>query len=295
MAKIWVNLINTVRREKLMAISNVFVLTMTFLVLGIFIYIVAMSQTALHFLEQQAQVTVFFKDDFQEESILGLKSSLERDPRISAVKYVSKAEAFKIFTEINKDEPILLESITPDILPASLEIKTKSISDLSALASELSKKDGVEEIRFFKDVVERFRFWSNVVYIVGFVLVAMFLVISYSVVLATLRTTINSKGVELEIMKLVGASDSYVKTPLIMQGVFFGVISALIAGFLMVLWGLVTRSLSLFRAGMSFGFLPGISVNPLVFSFILALTLLLSGALLGYIGSYYAVKKYLKY
>jgi cell division transport system permease protein len=196
---------------------------------------------------------------------------------------------------LNKDEPILLESITASILPASLEVKTKDLADLSTISGEVSGLDGVEEVRFFEDVVARFKFWSNVVYIVGFVLVAAFLVISYSVVISTLRTTIHSKGVELEIMKLVGASDKYVKMPLVYQGIFFGLISSFIASLFIILLGVLASKFGIFSTGITFGFLYGFYVSPLLFTIILSVSLILSGVLLGLVGSNTAVKRYLNY
>jgi cell division transport system permease protein len=294
-SKVWSNVYSNIQKEKFMSFSNILVMTLTFLVFGIFIYVISISQTALRYLEQQVQLSVFFKDDFKEDAILSLKQKLESDGRISEVKYVSKEDAFKIFSEINKDEPILLQSISPSILPASLEIKAHNISDLTPLSEELSKTDGVEEVRFFKDVVQKFKVWSSVVYIVGFSLVTLFLIISYSVILNTVRTTINSKGMELEIMKLVGASDKYVKNPLIYQGTLFGLISACIAGLILLGVGLYLNVANYFANGLAFGFLPTLYVKPFIFALSLFVVLLASGFLLGYLGSAKAVRKYLKY
>jgi cell division transport system permease protein len=293
--KEWTHLIQNLKREKLMSLSNMFVMTITFLLLGVFINVIVFTQTALKYLEQQAQVTVFFKDDFSEQYIMDFKAGLEKDSRIAAVSYISKEEALRIFKEINKDEPILLESISAGILPASLEVSAKNIASLKLLSEEFRQKDGVEEVRFFEDVIARFKMWSTVIYIVGFLLVVIFFVISYSVIIGTLRTTINSKGMELEIMKLVGASDSYVKNPLVYQGVFFGLVSSSIAALIMLIVGIVLTALGVFSQGVTLGFLPGIMINVLVFTFILVLVLILSGFLLGYYGSGAAIKKYLKY
>ena len=292
MGDMWKNLMSNLKRERFLAITNVIVMSVTFLMLGIFVYIVAVSQTALKELENQAQVTVFFKDDFPEKSILEFRDALQADDRVSQVNYISKDDAFAIFTEIHKDEPTLLKAASPTILPASLEIKTRKLANLSLLAEELGQKDGVEEVKFYKDVIERFRSWGNIIYAVGFVLVVLFLLISYSVILVTLRLTISAKGTELEILKLVGASDAYVKSPLLFQGMFFGGFSSLIAALVLVLLSVVTRFSGLLAKGVSFGF---IRFDVVVFSLILSVLLILSGILLGYFGSLIAVKKYLKY
>jgi len=150
-------------------------------------------------------------------------------------------------------------------------------------------------VRFFEDIIDRFKFWSNVIYIIGFVLVAVFSLISYSVIIATLRTTIHSKGIELEIMKLVGASNAYVKNPLVYQGVFLGFVSSFIAGVAMVMIGVIMKLYNMFDYGLTFGFLPRLYIQPLVFSLLLFVFLIFSGCLLGLLGSYTAVKRYLKY
>jgi cell division transport system permease protein len=295
--KIWNSLLLNIKRERMISISNVFIMTITFLLLGFFITLVVASQTTTHYLEQQAQITVFFKDDFNENNILQYKSNLEKDKRISFVKYVSKDEAFKIFSEVNKNEPLLLDSVSASILPASLEVKTVKLQDLATLATEFKAKDGVEEVRYFKDVIDKFKNFTTIVYVVGGILVTIFILISYSVIIATLRATINSKGVELEILKLVGASDAYVKKPLILQGIMFGLVSAVSASILlaMFLLGFIALPNHLLQTNLYLLFNPLWVVNPLGFVCTLTLLLVLSGCLLGYIGSNSAVKKYLKY
>jgi cell division transport system permease protein len=284
-------------RERLLFVSNVAVMTFTFIFLGLFATIVILTQTALKNLEQQAQVTVFFKDDFSEQSILDLKTKFEQDARVSKVVYVSKEDAYKIFSEINANEPVLLDSISPSILPASLEISSKELKNLSVLSEEASHIDGVEEVKFFKDIIERFRYWSTLIYVVGFVLVGVFLVISYSIILVTLRTLITSKGKEIEIMKLVGASDAYVKRPLMLQGLLFGVISGFNAALVAIAAASLVYFTGFYTGALKINlFLPvDVSVNPLVYSLCLGVVLIISGSLLGLIGSTSAISKYLKY
>ena len=294
-SKLFENLKTTIARERLLAVSTFVVMTLTFLVLGLFLGVVVLTQTGIRQLEEQAQVTVFFKDDYPEANILDLQTKAKTDSRVLDVTYVSKEQAFSIFSEINKNEPLLLESISASILPASLEIKTKRLGDLSAIAGEFEKVDGVEEIKYFRDVVEKFKFWSTVTYVVGATLVLAFFVVSYAVIVATLHAVIDSKGVEYEILKLVGASDTYVKEPLIFQGVVFGLISAVVASVVLFLvYTLVAFKFLGFSQVLLFGFIP-YKINTLVFSGMLGAVLIASGGVLGYFGSLNALKRYLKY
>jgi cell division transport system permease protein len=284
-----------IKKEKVLTFSNLLIMTMTFLVLGIFLSIVFLSQSTLTYLEQQTQVTAFFKDDFTEENILELKASLERDERIANVEYISKEEALRIFTEINKDEPLLTESISANILPASLKIQTVKIEDLRTIADELSSQEGVEGVKFFEDVVSQFQSIASVLYIAGFVLTGVFLFISYSAIVITLRIYINNKGTELEILKLVGASNEYVQAPIISQGMFFSLISAILATIILLTGAFIADFLGVFSSGLLVPFTTGIKIDLIVFYIILGIILLFSGALLGFLGSKTTVKQYLKY
>ncbi|MBI4091461.1 hypothetical protein HY419_01770, partial [candidate division WWE3 bacterium] len=121
-------------REPWLAISSILVLTLTLLTLNIFVFSIAGSHATLKYLESKAQISIFFLDSMTEERILQIKSDLEKDPRIANVKHISKAEALSIFTEMNKDEPALLESVQSNPLPSSLEVKANDIKDLEKLS-----------------------------------------------------------------------------------------------------------------------------------------------------------------
>jgi cell division transport system permease protein len=289
------NTIAGIKRERLMSLTNIFVMTITFFVLGVFVTIVVLTQTILRNLEQQAQVTIFFKDEVPDDTMLSIKGNLEVDDRIIEVAYVSKADAYNIFKELNKDDPVLLESVTSSILPASLEVRARDISNLPKLAEEFGSLDGVEEVRFYEDVISRFRQFSNIAYALGFSLVFVFLLISYSVVLSTLRNTIHSKGTELEILKLVGATNAYVKTPLLYQGVFYGLASSLIAGTLLFIGLNILGTFSFMPDTFELGILTGLEFSVFVYSVALFVVMIISGGLLGFLGSSFAVKRYLKY
>lgn len=283
------------KREKLLIMSNIAVMTITFLVLGCFVLVIALSQTVIRNLEKQAQITVFFKDDFTENNILELKAEIEADERVAEVRYISKQDAYEIFSQLNQDEPLLLESADASILPASIEVRTKTLENLPTLTEELSKVDGVEEVKFFKDVVERFKEGSRIAYAVGIALVSIFMLISFAIIIITLRLTITSRGKELEILKLVGASNDYVKKPLIKQGVFFGLTSGLLASTILIITSLIVQLSGLYSSGFEFSFLPEILINVTVFTILLSFVLIASGITLGYLGSVAAIRRYLRY
>ncbi len=291
MSKIW----ETLRKEKVLAWANILIMSITFTILGIFLTLVFISQSTLEHLERQAQVTVFFEDNYDEEHILELKTQLEQDARVASVEYVSKEQALEIFKEINKDEPLLLESVSANILPASLNIKTKQMRDLEPIAEELKQTEGVEGVKFFRDVIDNFQRIANIIYIVGFILSVIFLFVSYATIVLLLRNYIHRKGQELEVLKLVGASNEYVRKPIIAQGVFFSLVSSLIAALGFVI---LTGILQVVYDGSGHLLVPfsnGLIISSWTYVGIMDALLLISGFTLGVVGSTTAIKKYLKY
>lgn len=282
-------------REKMLFALNLGAMSVTFFLTAFFIYLIAFSQTAIRSLEEQAQLTIYFKDDFTEQNILALENRIKEDERVSNVNYISKQKAFEIFSQQNVDKPIILEALSPEILPASLEVKAKNIADLDVLTQEYKTIDGVEDVEFYREVIENFKKWSYITYIVGFVLVLMLILISIAVVISTIRTNINTKGKEIEIMKLVGASNEYVQSPLIFQGIFFGAMSALISNIIATLIIIPLSMYGIFPMFISLGFLFGIKIHIFLFAMGLNLVLILLGFLLGYFGSTTGIKKYLSY
>jgi cell division transport system permease protein len=220
--------VNAIKKDKFLSVAIIVSMIATFLILGSFITTFVFTQTAVKSLENEVMVSVYFKDDFSTQSILNLKEKLSKDVRISDVRYVSKEDAFKIFTLLNKGDKLLLESVTASILPASLELKAVNISDIETIATEMRKESGVEDVRFFKDAVNRFKMWSSIVNMVGLTVVGVFLFISFSIIVIALRLTISAKGVEISILRLVGASEDYVKKPLVAQAVMYSLFHLLL-------------------------------------------------------------------
>jgi len=289
--------LHSANKEKLFTASNLVVMILTFLVFGLFVLLEVFSQTLLDKLEKEATVTVFFKDDFEESRILDLKAKLEMDERVFSIKYVSKDDAFAIFKELNKDEPLLLESVTASVLPASLEVKAYDVGTLDDLSEEYSKLEGVEGVKFFKDIIERFNQWRTGLSIGVGVILAILLFVSFSIVISTIRTAISLRGPEYEILKLVGASDDFVKKPLVYQGVMYGGVSAFVASIIYALLllggelGGVFKSLNL----SDFVLVSNFSVPIWGFVILLVCLLTVSGMLLGFLSSVSAIKNYLKY
>jgi cell division transport system permease protein len=250
----------------------------------------------MNFLQKQVQVRVFFKDTFSEESILSLKSELEKDSRIMEVGYTSKEDALRIFKDLSKNDPILQESLTSNILPASIEIRAYDVKDLDDIANDFTGREYVDSVKYLKDIKDTFKYYSSIITIVSVILFLLFFIVSFGIILSTIRINIFQKKDEIETMKIVGASDEFIQRPFIHQGVTYAMVGSFLAGlvaFITLILMYVSNSLGL-KDIRDVYILGNIKVHFIVFSIILVLVINLLGFLLGRFGSKAAVDTYLK-
>lgn len=281
--------IEYIRRNRWLTLTSLLVMTLTFFLTSVFVVAAFGSNRILKELEARPQITAYFKDDATEAEILAVKEKLEATGLASSVAYVSKEEALNIFMGLSQDNPALLEGISSNVLPASLEVKAKNLSDLPKLAELLEQEPLLEDLQFYRDVVEKFRRLTEMVRLVGFGLVGTLSLISILIVLVTIGMTITTRGEEIEIMRLVGASDWQIRGPFLLQGALLGLVSVLISvTLLFLIFPLLVPHIS--------GALAGISLPPLTLVFLLGLFLgeAVFGALIGSFGSWVAVRKYLR-
>lgn len=278
-----------IRRNRWLTVTSLLVMVLTFFLTSVFVVAAFFSNKILKELEARPQITAYFKDDASEQEILAVKNRLEATGLTSSVDYVSKEKALEIFMGLSQENPALLEGISSNILPASLEVKAKNLADLPRLAEALQQEPLLEDLQFYKDVVEKFRRLTGTVRALGLGLVGALSLISVLIVLITIGMTISSRGGEIEIMRLVGASDWQIKGPFLWQGVLLGMAAAAMAVLLLcLLLPLLVPRIT--------GALAGISLPSLTPLFLAELLLgeAVFGALLGSFGSWVAVRKYLR-
>jgi len=281
--------LTNVKRSGWSTATSILVMTLTFFVASLFIISAYISNIVLSYLESRAQITAFFRDSATEENIFGFKATLEQTNLTAEVTYISKEEALKIYMGQHKSEPLLLESISSNIFPASLDIRAKNIKDLPVLAGMMEKAEGVEEVVYYKDVISTFQKWSDTIKYVGLFLMGTLALISVLVVLVTVSSAIHSKKEEIVVMRLIGASDWYIRGPFLAQGIFYGLCSALISTiFISALLPFIYPYFNSIFSGI-----PIPSLTPLTILALLGIEVLF-GILLGAFGSIVALRKYLK-
>lgn len=278
-----------IRRSPYQAIAAVLIMMLTFLVVSIFSYVVIGSSRIIAYFESKPQATAFFKDEAKQENIDALKEQVKATGKVASMRFVSKKEALAIYRQQNQNDPLLLELVTADILPASLEISTKDIDDLASISELLKKSPSVQEVIFQKDVVATLTSWTNALRQIGIVLIILLSLVSVFIVITITGIKISQRRDEIEIMRLLGATKWYIRWPFIFEGMFYGVVGALLGWTIssLFLW-YTSPSLSSFLRGI-----PVFPFSPLLIIELLGIELMFA-LCLGAFASFLAVLRYLK-
>jgi len=285
-------------RNKGISIATIFVLLVTMsLVSGIFFFRGMMSYLTSE-IQNKIDITAYFNEDVSEDQILAVKEAIiSSSPDIKNIEYISKDQALVAFNEKHKDDPVLskaLEQVGDNPFLPALNISTNGetsqyeqisntleTSDYAKLINKVDyseKKDTIEKVYSITSSINKFGIIAGVILILVAVLV----------VFNTIKLAVDSSKAEISTMRIVGASDWFVRGPFIIQGVIYGVIAFIIS---ILLMGATTYLLS---AKISI-LLPGFSAFHYFLSnlWLFALIQLGFGVIVGVISSFIVIKKYL--
>lgn len=226
------SIINTVkkniRRTPYQALAASMVMFLTFLTLSGFLLLAISSQQILRYYESKPQAIAFFKDGTTDTDVEAIKNALNQTGKITALKFVSKDDALQIYKDRNKNNPMLLELVTANILPASLEISTQTPEELKPIAEIVKKEPVVEEVVFPEDVVSSLMSATRLIRIIGSAVVGFLITFSTLIIVMVIGFKIRIKRSEIEIMKLLGASSWFIRIPYMAEGVAYALFGALL-------------------------------------------------------------------
>lgn len=277
------------RRSPYQSLAAIMIMMLTFLVISIFTLLIVSSSQIISYFESSPKVTAFFKEDTKQESIDALASQLKSSGKVADVTFVSKSEAFKRYSNWNKDNPVLLDLVNADVLPASLEISTYKIEDLDTVAKLLHGSSDVSDVVFLKDVVSTLITWTDAVRKIGLALIVILSIVSVFVMATIIGFKISQKREEIEIMRLLSATNWYIRWPFLLEGMFYGVMGAFFGWLFMF-------GMTLYAKPFLLGFMrdiPLVTLNPGFLLMLLGVEILLA-ILLGIVASFTAVLRYLK-
>jgi cell division transport system permease protein len=313
---IWVNIKRVVRagfvnfwRNGFISFTSVLVMTVTLFVIGSTVFNSVLLNASLQELRDKADINVYFVTSAEEESILALKKSLESLPEVASVEYVSKEQALKDFeTRHAGDELILqgLKELGENPLPAALNIKAKEPSQYGSVAKFLESnnalsKDGkpiIENSNYNnnKSIIDKLSTIISTSERSNLLRTVILVFLSIIVIFNTIRLVIYTAREEISVMRLVGASNRYIRGPFVISGMIYGALAGIVT--LAIFYPLTYKFGPLFYP---FPMFLGEKINNLsLFDYYvrnfgeLFLIVIGGGIVLGAISSYLAVRKYLK-
>jgi cell division transport system permease protein len=225
--------LTTIRRSPYQALTSIFMTTITFFVAFSFsLFIVGAGIILKHF-ETRPQIIAFFELEASDENINKAVEQIKTKPYVQSVSMINQEEALKLYQEENKDDPLLLELVTADILPASIEVSADNIDNLGKIKDDLVTFDQVEDVVFQEDIVSTLSQWIKTAEIIGISATLILLIVSFLIIMIVTAMKATAKKKSIKIMKMLGATKGYIKLPFMMEGMIYGLMGATIGWIMM--------------------------------------------------------------
>ncbi len=278
-----------IRLNLLMSITAITTTFICILVLGIGLLVSSHVEGIIGSVREDVSVEAFIPPDASQERVEEIRNALESYPEVSSVNYVSEEEALAKFKDTFKDQPEIYENLDPGVLPASFQLQLEDPALADEVAQRLENEGfSQDNLSYPQQTIERLNTVTSYMIWGLYGATALFLISSILLISNAIRLSIFARRNEIEVMKLVGASDRFVRTPFVFEGMVQGLIGAGLAA-LTVLW-LNYLFVDWSREALPFVPISGDAVNA-----ILMLLLLVGvGVLIGVIGSFLSVTRFLR-
>lgn len=289
-------------RNGFISLSSILVMIVTLFVIGSVIFSSVVLKTTLDQLRDKVDINVYFITSAKEDDILAMKKNLEQLPEVlPPVEYVSREDELANFKKRHENDQFTLqalEELGENPLGATLNIKAKDPSNYESIAryidsktSEVVSNSIIDKVNYYqnKDAIDRLTKIINSANSLGLILTLFLVAISILITFNTIRLVIYMSRDEISVMRLVGASDRYIRGPFFVAGAIYGFLSAIVTL-------LIFYPVTLWLGGATANFFVGLNIfNYYTENFgEIFLIIVGSGVLIGSISSYLAVRKYLR-
>ena len=290
-------------RNGFVSLSSILVMTVTLFVIGSIIFSGVIFSSTLEQIKDKVDINVYFVTTANESNVLAMKKNLEQLSEVAPpVIYVSKEQALADFKKRHQNDQFTLQALDElgdNPLGASLNIKAKDPSQYEGIAQFLQNKNTlsaggtsiIDKVNYYqnKDAIDRLTHIINSANRLGFLITIFLVVISVLITFNTLRLVIYMSRDEISVMRLVGASASYIRGPFFITGAIYGFLSG-------VLTLILFYPLTLWLGKTSANFFVGLNIFHYYTANFGQIFLIIvgSGVAIGSISSYLAVRKYLK-
>lgn len=284
------------KRNTWLTVATVGVLSLSLFVIGNTLFIGMSAHELIENIEKNVNISIYFKNSTEESRIVEIKNDLEKRPEIAKVEYISKEAALEKFTKDHeKDEVIIeaLDEIGENPLFSSLVLTANDQSSYESLVKyvENNFNEDVDRINYGRNkaVIEKLGRSTAMVQKFGLTLGLVFIMIAILVTFSAIRMSLYTRKKEFDIMRLVGASNLYIKIPSIVEGIIYGLVASIIAIIFIAIIGYV-------GIPMAKDVIPEDQIISFYFEIIwkISLMVVFSGVIIGVLSSVISIRKYLK-
>jgi cell division transport system permease protein len=287
------------RRNWVMSLGAVITIYLSLLLVGVFLVTGVVVNTIVKDVENKVTIQIFLKDGAATQDVDALQKQLLLDPLVETVDYTSKKEALEKFKADMANSPEIVEQLEGNPLPASLDVALKDPRSVEQMADKiLANKlfivvcdrpdDPAESLKYGQEIVNKLFAFTRVIRAIEVVFVAMLAIVSLIFINNTIRLAIYARRKEIGIMRLVGASNWFIRTPFLLEGV----IQAMIGATLAILSLMALQAVVLPRLAEAVPFLA-LSLSSGAMTQI-SIALVCAGIFIGLLGSAMAMRRYLK-
>ena len=270
--------------HKFMSFATVAVIVACLIIIGSLGVVSVNISSLIHNLEQENEVVAFVEENLSDEEARGLEASISGIENIASVEYVTKETAMDNFM---KDyDSVLMEGIDSSVFRNRYVVHLNDISKMLETRDALAAIPGIAKVNAHIDYANGFITVRNIVTVISLVLVAVLVLVSFFI----MSNTIYSRQDEIAIMRMVGATNGFIRLPFVVEGLVLGILGALIAFF--AEWGLyelVTGKVMETIAGTFVKVVPFSELALPVLLIFLAI-----GVVIGGVGGVNAIRNYLK-
>ncbi len=280
--------VKNLRLNLLMSITAVTTTFICILVFGLGLLVSDHIQSIIGSVREDVSVEAFMPDASSQE-VDALATEVAGWPEVASVNKVSEEEAFAEFKDKFKDQPDLYEDLDKDVFPASVQIQLKDPDNANEVAGKL-KQEGFTEsnLSYPQQTIDRLNSITSYVIWGLYAATLLFLIASVLLISNAIRISIFARRKEIEVMKLVGASDGFVRTPFVFEGLLQGFVGASLAA-LAVIW------INFLFVDWAHNALPYVPISSGAVNVFPTMILLVAvGAGIGVIGSFISVTRFLR-
>jgi cell division transport system permease protein len=279
-----------IRLNLLMSITAITTTFICILVFGVALLVSSHVEGIIGSVREDVSVEAYFPRDISDDEVAAIIDDVENWPEVSSVNHVSEQEALETFRDTFSDQPELYEGIDPGVLPASLQLQLEDPAMADEVAQRLREEHGFtdENLSYPQQTIERLNKVTSYMIWGLYGATILFLISSVLLISNAIRLSIFARRKEIEVMKLVGASDGFVRTPFVFEGLVQGLIGAGLAALTVVWINFLFVDWS--QDALPFVPISGDAVNTLL---ILAV-LVLVGVAIGVVGSFLSVTRFLR-